>query len=401
MSSKLPTLAMEIIELISTFVEPADLRSLRLVCRELNNKTLHYFGLASFAIVQTDLSRKSLQRLQNISDFENLAVHVQCLHIKHTDNGKLGQGFDWRRHQGDLVANQLDGANLLRDVLVKRLLKCRSFQIDSYDEYQPRQETDSLIPSDAVGLVLSIIAEADLALRSFTVESSHDGIGRLDTKRLQMALSHTPQFIAAWSHVEELVLNYATTSDQHDWMLHLISSAPRLWKLSLGFEGTSSLFMGRLSSSHSLNRLEDLSLRSARMTVENISTLLFHNRETLHSLSFRRITIKYGGKWATVLENMKGQLPCLKNLLLFWLKEQTADQRVIFSKMTRHPVVPGSEDRRPGDDRLRYDSHLLESVEEPIRLRYWGGGRRVVGIEYRGTGIGNVLTALADTVETV
>ncbi len=401
MFSKLPTLAIEIIELISTSLEPADLRSLRLVCRELNSKTLHYFGLANFATVQTNLSRESLQRLQNISESEHLAVHVQCLHIKHTDDGKLGRGFDWRRHQWNLVADQLDGADLLRDVLVKRLLKCRSFQIDSYDEYQPRRETDSLIPSDAVGIVLSIVAEADLALRSFTVESSHDGNGRLDTKRLQMPLSHTPQFIAAWSHIEELVLDYAMTSDQYGWILHLISSAPRLWKLSLGFHDMSSLFMKRLSSSHSLNRLKDLSLRSAHMTVENISTLLFNNRETIHSLSFRHATIEDGGKWATVLENMKGQLPRLENLLLFWLKEQTANRRVIFSKMTRHPVVPGSEDCRPGDDRLRYDSHLLESVEEPIRLRYWGGGRRVVGVEYRGTGIDHILSALADTAETV
>ncbi len=44
--------------------------------------------------------------------------------------------------------------------------------MSSYDEYQLRQEADSLIPDDVVGLVLSIVAEADLALRSFTVERS-------------------------------------------------------------------------------------------------------------------------------------------------------------------------------------------------------------------------------------
>ncbi len=65
-----------------------------------------------------------------------------------------------------------DGVSLLRDVLVENLLKCRSFHMSSYDEYQLRQEADSLIPGDAVGLVLSIVVEADLALRSFTVERS-------------------------------------------------------------------------------------------------------------------------------------------------------------------------------------------------------------------------------------
>ncbi len=79
MSSKIPTLANEVIELIATFPEPVDLRSLRLVCRELNKKTLHYFRLANFTTIQTDLDRKSLQRLQNITKSEYLAVHVQCL----------------------------------------------------------------------------------------------------------------------------------------------------------------------------------------------------------------------------------------------------------------------------------------------------------------------------------
>lgn len=325
---------------------------------------------------------------------------MQCLHIKHTDDGKLGRGFDWRRHQWNLLADQADGAILLRDVLVENLLKCRSFHIDSYDEYQPRQEADSLIPSDAVGLVLSIVAEADLALRSFTVESSHSGNGRLNTQGLQTPLSHTPQFIAAWSHIQDLVLEYAMTSDQYDWMLRLISPGQGLRRLSIGFHDPSSSFMERLSSLHSLNKLEDLSLKSAYLTVEDISILLLHNRETLHSLTFRHCTIENGGKWATVLKNMEGQFPRLENLLLFFLMEETAECCVIFSKLTRHPVVPGSEDRGPGG-RTRHDSHQLESVEYPIRLRYWGGGRNVVGVEYRGTGIDHVFSALVDTADTM
>ncbi len=104
MSSKFPTLAIEIIEVIATFPEPVDLRFLRLVCRELNKKILHYFRLANFTTIQTDLDRKSLQRLQNITRSEHLAVHVQCLHFKHTGDGKLGRGFDWRRHQWNLLA---------------------------------------------------------------------------------------------------------------------------------------------------------------------------------------------------------------------------------------------------------------------------------------------------------
>ena len=400
MSCELPALVIEIIELISTFLEPADLRALRLVCRELNSKTLHYFGLANFATVHTDLSRKSLQRLRSILGTEHLAVHVQHLLIKHTDNGKLAGRFDWHCHQWNLVASQLDGANLLRDVLGKRLLECRSFQIDSYDGLQPCQEADFLTPSDAVGMVLSVIAEADLAVRSFSVKSVHGGNRGLDTKRLQTALSRTSQLIAAWSCIEELVLDYGATSDQHDWILHLISSAPRLRTLSLRFQDTGSLFMESLSLSHSLDRLEDLSLSSTRMTVESISRLLLRNRETLHSLSFQRARIDGGGKWATVLENMKGQLPRLESLLLFWLMEQIATHCVIFFNLTGYPSIPGARESGPGGGRLSDDSYLLDSVEEPVRLRYGGGGRMVVGVEYHGNEIDNVLSILADAAET-
>ena len=400
MSANLLTLAIEVIETITVLLDPADLRSLRLVCRGLNDKTLRDFGLTNFATVQTDLGRKSLQRLQDISESEHLAVYVQYLHIKcTTDDGQLGRGLDWRRHPSGCSANKPNSTNLLRDILSKKLLKCRSFYIHSYDEYQPPHETDCLIPSDAVGIILSIIAKAGLVLRAFTIQSSHNGNGRLDTPRLQMPLSRTPDFVAAWSHIEELVLNYAMTFDQEIWVIHLIASAPRLRKLSLGFYEVGSSFATLLASLHKLNRLEELSLKSAHVTVENISTLLLNNCETLRSLTLRLVTVENDGTWATVLRNMKGQLPHLQNLLLFWLKQET-NGLVSFSKMTRYPVVPGCEESG-GNRRQKYDRRRIESVSELIRLRYWGVGPSVVGVEYHGMGIDHVLSALADTVETM
>ena len=400
MSSRFPTLAIEVIELIATFVKFADLRSLRLVCRQLNRKTLNCFGRANFATIQTDLSYKSLERIQSISKFEHLAIHVQCLNVTHTPDGIIGQGFDWPRHFSGCLAENLNGTGLLRDILSHRLLNCRSFLIYSYDEYEPRYDTDRLVPSDAVGLILSIVAEADLKLRSFTVQSSHHGNGRLDTPRLRMPLSQTPKFVKAWSQIEELVLDYAITSDQWNWVMHLISSVLRLRKLSLGFHEGDASFMQRLSSLHELNRLEELRLGSARVTVDAITSLLLQNRDTLHSLSLQHTVLDDEGMWATVLENMKSQFPRLQNLVLFWLKQGTNHGRVIFSKLLKYPVVPGSEVRGP-NDRLKYDSRRIEWMEDPIRLRYWGIRQMVVGVEYHGKGTDHVLSALADTVETI
>ncbi len=399
MSPRFPTLAIEIIELIAIFVELADLRSLRLVCRELNRKTLYSFGVANFATIQTDLSYKSLERIRSISKSEHFAIHVQCLHVKDSPDRIIGQGFDWPRHFSGCLAGNLNGTDLLRDLLSQRLLNCRSFLIYSYDEYEPRHDTDRLVSSDAVGLILSIVAEAGLALRSFTVQSSHHGNGRLDTPRLRMPLSQTPKFVKAWSQIEELVLDYAITSDQWNWVLHLISSVLKLRKLSLGFYEGDTSFMQRLSSLHKLNRLEELRLGSARVTVDAITSLLLKSRDTLHLLSLQCTALDDEGKWSTVLENMKSQFPQLQNLVLFWLKQRTNNGRIIFSKLLKYPVIPGSEVRGP-NDRLKYDSRRIESMEDPIRLRYWGIDQMVVGVEYHGKETDQVLSALVDTVET-
>ena len=70
MDSKLSTLAIELIELIICESEPADLFSLRLVCRALNHKTLQCFGQTCLATLRTDLSYQSLQRVREVSEHE-------------------------------------------------------------------------------------------------------------------------------------------------------------------------------------------------------------------------------------------------------------------------------------------------------------------------------------------
>lgn len=398
MSSGFPTLAVEVIEPIATFLEPTDLRSLRLTCRELNRKTLTSFGRANFVTLQTDLSRKDLERLQNISRCAHLATHVQCLHVKADSKDFVGKDFDWPRQPSGCLADNLDGAHKLREVLSQGLYNCSSFVIHSWDEYEPRHDTDRLVPSDAVGLILSIVAKTEIVLRSFTIQKHDHNTARLDTPRLQIPSSRKPKFVKAWSQLEELVLDYSITSDQYDWVLHLISSAPRLRKLSLGFFEGDSSFVQRLSAFHQLNKLEELRLGCAIVTEETLTSLLIQNRDTLHSLSIQFTTLDDEAEWHTVFGKLKSQFAQLQNLELFWLRQSINHARVVFSRLSKHPVIPGSEVW--GNDRLKHDSRRIESVEDPIRLRYWGTKNMVMGVEYHGKGIDHVLSALADTVET-
>lgn len=399
MPSKLQTLNVEIFELISTLLEPADLRCLRLICHDLNIKALHHFNLAHFNKVQTDLSRESLRRLHSISESENLAPYVQSLYIEYPEDCKYGRGFHWHRHQGCLATNQAnEGARLLRDILLHKLLKCRSFHIKIYDEYQPRVETDYLIPSDAVGLLLSIIAEAntDFELRSFTITCEHGSAGRLSTPQLQMPLCQLTSFKAAWSHVEKLDLGFTMTADQYDWVLSLISPASQLRVLSLGLHGAEDGFMERLGTLFSLSKLQTLSFRSAFMRVESTLALLMQNRETLRSLSFHSSTIRHEDTWATLLQRIKNQFPRLEELSFYLSREDRSQSPGgVFAKLIEYPRVPGSEEYAPGTLTVKWDCRQIPSVKEPVRLRYFGRLRSVIGVEYNGTGVDLVLAALA------
>ena len=75
MKPTLPTLATELVELIACWLGPTDLCSLRLGCNDLRQKSLRSFG-ACFTAIRTNLSQKSLPRLQEISEGDILRLYV-------------------------------------------------------------------------------------------------------------------------------------------------------------------------------------------------------------------------------------------------------------------------------------------------------------------------------------
>ena len=165
--------------------------------------------------------------------------------------------------------------------------------------------------------------------------------------------------------------------------------------------------MMRLSTIPTFSRVEDLSLKTVCFKEDVITPFLYNHSNTLQSLSLMHVLIGHGGQWSNILTNMKDQFPHLQHLQLHFLNQDVDDgitkigddTRIVFSKMTDYPAVPGSENK--SNDRLHYDSHRIESVQEPVQLRYkhWRRRKNVVGIEYHGQQINGVLSALADTVE--
>ena len=232
MTAGLPTLA---IELAASRLGPADVFALRLVCKELNLITFHYFSRMYFYTLRTVLSRRDLQALNGISQYEQLMHQVQTLLIARRWGG-IGSSVTWNRHpSGQLIAHSEGRDELredeLRDILLN-LVDCRSFQIRRNIESERIYESNCLAPSDAISIILSIAAETELAIKSFHANFNH-APNTVDAKRLQTPRYQRSQFGIAWAHVQNLSLKYGLLIDTLNWSTELVLHAANLQKLHL------------------------------------------------------------------------------------------------------------------------------------------------------------------------
>ena len=408
MAFGLAMFAIEIIDLIADELDRTDILSLRYVCRELNRKTLHHFGHTCFRTVRTDLSRKSLQKLQELSEAESLRHHVHILFIKIASTVRERMYTDpeeqvlWPRHLSGYLEAPAPGTQQLRDILLEKLVNCRSFHIHGPDDVEQPYDSGHLLPSDAIGVILAVIAETSLPVKSFFVDyrrNQYSGGGRIDLKRLQLQPYQHPRFKSGWAYLQELYLDYYIDSDDSDWALNLILHAPNLQKLSLNFnQGADVPLIHRLTSEHRLPRLQSLRLACAQVTVEQISKLLTNSYDSLHVLALRFVTIGSGGSWGEIFRELRAKFSRLESISLGWLRKETADERslVSFSTLHKNPLVPGSERTMP-----RSDCRLLQPWGLPITLTYkkWCGETRVFGVRYHGSQMDVVLKILIESAE--
>ena len=396
MATKLQVLAVEIIELIADSLEPADIRSLRSVCRELNRKLLTRFSIKHFASVRTDLSPKSLQRLQGMSEIEYIAQHVKDLNI-YCLNGLPHRGYLWHRHPLGRVNRPLVGSEVLREILINKFTKCKSFSISSSDMYQLPDRSNVDIPGDPLAVILSIGAGSELAVKSFINLCSAGQTGRLETHRLPNSFHYHSQFRAAWNDLETLVLGSLMTHCQLSDTLDMISYAPRLRHLILLYQEGKSSFMECLSFVHSLSVLEELYLHRPHVAMKTLLRLLLRTRHTLHRLILDHVIMEDDGAWVTVLEHLKGEYPRLVVFKVKQLRERAL--HVHFGHFEDAQVVPGSEYRSGRNNRLRSCSRMLEHLEKPIALKYQGAEENVVDISYEGPRVVQLLSVLIERME--
>lgn len=386
MPSQLSLLAVEIIETIASSLDRTDLCAVRLTCKDLNRKTFHHFGRTCFTSVQTDLSHSSMQKLQSISQTEQLKHLVRKLTIDKR-NDHLGLGFHWYRAKGCDLSRYVDtclspGVQMLRDVL-SNLVNCRSFKIRSLGGTEDHYESEYLLPSDAIDIIHSIVAEIGLPVKSFHI--AYGSRGSVDAKRLQMQLCQQPGFIAAWQKIEELRLEHYLTSDNLDWAQDLVLQTVSLKKLSLhfGYDFSTSFIESLLSSPMLLRGLQELKLGCIHVTGDMLSTLLLHCRSNLRKLSLWHIYIEFG-TWVQILTELR-TFQLLENISVDWPTEYRNEEifRLQFPALDNNPLVPGSEGQK-----------------FELKYKKWKGKKRVWGASFHGrVGMDKALEVLAESVE--
>lgn len=380
-----PTLAVELIELIANDVEGQGLLNLRLTCRVLQKKTFHSFARRFFTSIKTDLSDDSLQRVDALSQHETLRPYVQGLAFM-LQNG-IGRGLVLDRHPwGSLSAPmEVEAIRRLRDNLINKLTKCRSFFIFCrYPEGHP--DMNRVTITDAVAVFFALIIDAQLPVSSFHLIYANKFSRTLimDMRRLPKLLYRQPEFKVAWSNLQKLSLEQYLTLDNFGFLLELILSAPNLRTLllNLGSHDLACEFMHELAETATFSQLKEFALFRTLVRAPDLIKMLGHVRRTLSNLTLYHVSLAQDDHWTSVLRELSRDFPDLTSISLYYLWTNAPTKEVLsFPDLQKAPIIYESPCQR---------LHMLYA-ERPIK------SPAVLGVEYSGPKVPQVLSLLQTT----
>lgn len=385
--SPLCALPNELIDKIVKELEFKDIISLRLVCGELARNALHSFGLC-LTTVRTDLSRTSLQSLENLSRDSKLRPYVKTLLIAADSGCYLGTGFTWNRSSSGKVEFPHPAIKILQDLLTK-FEGFQGFHISWSRELEDWR--DHVGTTDAVAITLHIIAQMNVSVKSLILQPCQ----QYSTKLLDFALYKTLKFKAAWSQLEELSLDRSLQVYDAHWVTELISNALGLKRLSMSFNMRADWFLDGLASQDELPKLQELALNTSwPIPGDILSRTLLRFRGSLRLLQIRGCLLR--GTWESPFGLFKSDFPLL----------ETVQTLKIFNPSIEEPnIIPLS--KTTPMHLLRAFPTLLEIVsslgshdssfestyvtEHPEKLK-------LVGIGYTGKDISAALHVLAKSI---
>ncbi|OJJ84596.1 F-box protein [Aspergillus glaucus CBS 516.65] len=389
----LPHLPPELVEEISSILDPTDLRAVRLTCNTLNTKTFSPFWRGALRTIKTDLSLTSLQRLSTISSDSQLRRYVQKLTIRAFDrDGRvLGKGFQWERHSsGHLINLHKQPAVQQFDRILCHLINCNSIQIETTSTEHP-EPLNAFTATDAIMIIMNINKEAGLTIRSFTLDIFFMGMGggdeelaNLDPRRLQLSEAH---YVAIGANLEELDVRYKPDSDSaNDWPLNVMLHAPELRKLRLACHAMERVFFPIFTLRLALmdlpcQHLQELEFFSIYTTVEYFIALLRKFKQSLRALKLQSVRIE------STLDDLKqmframGTFPALEIVNVKLIDSGPSGWRSVhFPAIAQRPVVD-------------------EEQGTTIRFDEWPHYNGISCVEYSGENMKVALNILAGAME--
>lgn len=393
MAPLLCSLPGETIHFIATKLPHKDVLNLRLVSKDLHDKTFHHFSRVCFGTFRTDLSLQSLKDLEDLSNQEHLRRFLHTLLIKCTPanpdqpyetlDNTLGRGFVWTRNSTGQLNTPQPALEVLFRLLIDKLVNCKSFHIDN--DFDPREELEmNLAPDivttpDALTSIFGMIAEKGLDVLSFGIHL-HSGCN--DFSRLDLQQIKTPEFSKSWAKLQSLHINsFDVYPGELDWIMDLIEHAKNLRKLTLSCDRIYSVFMiHRASLLSSLAQLEELRLESVYLRDLSLFAILSRLKPTLRVLVLDRVEL-HRGTWSSVLATIWSLCPNLNELSITHPSTSSESLRfvpTVFPLLFFNPLV------------LRSSNGLINFTNTKI-----AGQRQVVGVKYRGPQMEQILNLLS------
>ncbi|EYE90825.1 F-box protein [Aspergillus ruber CBS 135680] len=316
----LPTLPLEIVEMICDGLSTRDLASLMGTCRDAYRLTIHRFA-QRYTEIYIDFSQAYFDHIHAIASNKVMRGYVQRLVIM-TREPYLGSGVNWEWSMAGHVKKAMDMAVIkrFRDDLALRLVNCRSFIISPVGHAHTKEEQDRQFnPDDAACILLDIIADASLPIKIFWYGKGMNYTSDImNISRLPKALFSNPGFRAGWNALENLHLEHEPTPSNYSFLMDMILHAPNARKLylSLGPKDLAVEFFSQLSRSSNLPRnLERVTLSFTAIKADDLITILYQSRHSLRRLILNGVTGLSVG-WLTFLSKTQSLFPALETTSL-------------------------------------------------------------------------------------
>ena len=393
----LPTLPLEIVEMICNELNTRDLTSLMGTCRDAYRLTIRCLA-GRYTEIYTDFSQASFDHIHAIASNKIMREYVQRLVIL-TCEPYLGNGVNWKWSLAGHLKNTMDMAVIkrFRDDLVSGLVHCRSFIISPImpeghpqpeeEEEQVQEQVKRFNPDDSASVLLDIIADASLSPKIFWYGRGMNYTSdTMNISRLPKSLFSNPGFRAGWNTLENLHLEQELTPMNYSFLMDMIINAPNVRKLylSLGPNDLAVEFFSQLSRSGNLPRnLERVTLSFTAIEADDLINILYQSRHSLQRLILDGVAGLSTG-WLTFLANMKSQFPVLQTIDLNMLYGEGVI--ILFPAIKNYP----SEKRQ---------MFKLRSCDNPVLEESGIEKADIIGITYTGPEMGVALDVLLKAYE--